>query len=513
MCDQAITAQRGGHLVGTIRIISAILILAVGSSAGLGAGVGEPAAPKAPNGDAATATQPAGPQLAEAQPKTPGKPPASPEEGRPVKEIRIEGANLVPQDTIRAMLRTKVEEPYSNSTVQEDVRALLQGGKFANVYATREPSDDQVIVTFHVTEKPEVESVEFVGNQKFKAGELHEDVDLGPGSPLDLYAVNRGRDNIERRYKEAGYFYATVTVDEEVLKNERRVVYEIVEGPRVRVRKILFEGNENYTARRLKKEVKTKTYVWIFRTGDLDEERADRDAADLRNFYRNEGYLDAQVSYRLETSEDRRDVTLVFVIDEGIRYHVETIKVEGNVVFDDDATLVPLKIQPGSPYVNEWMKSDVKYIEKEYGRIGYIYATCTPKWVYSETKGQIHVTLNVREGKQYRIGRIVVRGNEKTQDKVVRRELRFYPEELYDTTKTEVAERRLRETRLFSEASIKPVGDAEDVRDALVQVSETETITFLIGVGVTSNSGVVGSLSIENRNFDLFDTPRSAGEF
>jgi len=465
----------------------------------------EPSAPSAP---------PAGTPLAEAQPKSPARRAASPEEGRPIKEIRIEGANLVSEEAIRATLRTKVGQAYSDSQVQGDVRALYQTGKFANVHATRRVDNGQVIVTYHVTERPEVESVEFIGNKKFKAKDLHEDVELGPGSPLDRFEVNRGRDNIEQRYKEAGYYYVTVTVDEEALKDERRVIYEIVEGPRVRVRKILYEGNENYSPRRLKKEVKTKRYIWIFRTGEFDQERAEHDCADLRNFYRNEGYLDARVSYRLETSEDRRDLRLVFVISEGIRYHVETIKVEGNTVFDDDAILMPLKIQPESPYLNEWMKADVKYLEEEYGRIGYINAKCEPKWVYAEeTPGRIHLTLRISEGKQYRIGRIVVRGNERTRDKVVRRELRFYPEELYDTTKTKIAERRLRQTQLFSEASIKPVGDAEGVRDALVQVTETETTKFLIGVGVTSNSGVVGSLSVENRNFDLFDVPRSGSEF
>ena len=488
---------RGGHLVGLLLTVVAATTAAVRAQTGHSP-LGTRPAPGAP------------PQLAQAN--APAAP-ASPEEGRPIREIRIEGNQLVSEESIRTTLKSKVGEPYTDKQVQEDVRALLQTGKFAAVHATRQLAGDEVVVTFHVAEKPEIESVEFTGNKKFKAKDLYGDVDLAPGSPLDRFAVNRGRDNIERRYKEAGYYYAKVTVDEEALKNERRVIYQIVEGPRVRVRKILFEGNVSYPARRLQREIKTKEYVWIFRTGEFDQERAERDVADLRNFYRNEGYLDAQVSYRLETSEDRRDLNLIFVIDEGIRYYVESIRVEGHTVFDTDAILVPLKLQPGSPYINEWVKADTKYIETEYGRIGYIDARCTPEWVYSDTKGQIRVTLKIKEGGQYRIGRIVVRGNERTQDKVVRRELRFYPEELYDTTKTKAAEQRLLETRLFNEATITPVGDAEGVRDVLVKVEETETTTFLLGVGVTSNDGVIGSLSIENRNFDIADWPRTPGEF
>jgi outer membrane protein insertion porin family len=494
--------SRGGHLVGV-----AVIALVVGFPIGLH---GVVLAAEAAETDA-QASQSA---LAEAKPKTPEKRTEVPEEGRLVKEILIEGASLVSEESVRNSLRTKVGERYREADVQEDVRTLVQTGKFENVYATRQLDGDQVVVTFTVVEKPEVESVEFYGNKKFSAKDLLEDVDLGPGSPMDRFAVNRGRDNIEQRYKDAGYSYAKVAVDEELIKNERRVVYTIVEGPRVRVRKILFEGNENFSDRRLKREINTKTYIWLFRTGELDQERLERDVADLAKFYRNEGFLDAKVSYRIETSEDLRDLTLIFVIDEGIRYYVESIKVEGNRAFDNDAILTPLKIQPGTAYINEWIKSDVEYLEAEYGRSGYIYANVKPQWVYSETTpGQIHLTLKIDEGNQFRVGRIVVRGNERTKDKVVRRNLRFYPEELYDTTKTKVAEQRLRETTLFSEASVTPVGDEEGVRDALVRVAETETTVFLLGVGVTSNSGVVGNLSIENRNFDLFDWPRSTGEF
>jgi len=262
------SAPRGGHLAGVILAVLVAVPLA-----------GDPVVIAA---DAANAPAPSSTdQPPVAQPKGPALAAATPQEGRPVKQIAIDGTHLVSEESVRALLRTKVGEPYSSSIAQEDVRALKETRKFVDVYATPRLEGDGVVVTFYVSEKPEVESVEFLGAQKFKPGDLHEDVELGPGSPLDRFAVNRGRDNIERRYKEAGYYYATVSVDEEALKNERRVVYEIVEGPRVRVRKILFEGGQSYSARELKKQIKTKTYIWIFRTGEFDEERAERDAADL----------------------------------------------------------------------------------------------------------------------------------------------------------------------------------------------------------------------------------------
>jgi outer membrane protein insertion porin family len=159
----------------------------------------------------------------------------------------------------------------------------------------------------------------------------------------------------------------------------------------------------------------------------------------------------------------------------------------------------------------------VKNLRAKYGAQGYIYTQVTPSWVFAEELDRVIVTITIEEGDQFRVGWIEVNGNFQTQEKVVRRELGFYPEELYDTTKTEAAEKRLKGTRLFSEAMIipiEPTDGAFGVRDAVVTVEESpKTTNFIAGLGASSDLGLTGNIILENTNFDLFDWPRSWEEF
>ncbi|MBN1488803.1 MAG: BamA/TamA family outer membrane protein, partial [Phycisphaerae bacterium] len=251
------------------------------------------------------------------------------------------------------------------------------------------------------------------------------------------------------------------------------------------------------------------------RTGEFDPEQAERDAANIQTFHREHGFLEAEVSYRPEfLDESRENLRLVFVISEGIRYSVKEIRVVGNDVFSADEILSMMQLGVGMYFDAFDLKADVENIESEYGRRGYIYATVTPSRVFADEPQQVVLTLEVKEGDSFYFGRIEINGNQMTQDKVVRRELRFYPDDIYDTTKTKAAEERIKQTQLFTEATITPVGEAPDVRDALVEVTENpRTNNFLLGVGVSSDAGAVGNIVLENTNFDLFDWPRSLTEF
>jgi outer membrane protein insertion porin family len=155
--------------------------------------------------------------------------------------------------------------------------------------------------------------------------------------------------------------------------------------------------------------------------------------------------------------------------------------------------------------------------------MGYLYAVVEPRKQYLDPTGPLpewagpdeqrgavlNVVLDITEADQYTVGRVDIRGNDTTQGRVIRRQLRFYPEQLLNTKAVEESRHRLLETRLFDEASITPTGEAPGVRDVLVRISEARTANFLIGVGVSTNSGLLGSISFVQRNFDILNWPRS----
>jgi len=433
--------------------------------------------------------------------------------GKEVVEIRVVGnKTLTDAYIIQQLKHVHTGRPATLDDIRKDTDNLKLTGKFADVFATTEDKAGKWIVIFHVMEKPLVRTIVFEGAKKFKDKDLLKVLQFSEGDALDRYTVQAGADAIAEKYREEGFTDVSVTIDDQAL-TEGDVVYRIIEGPRVRVRKILFEGNQTFSANRLRGQIETKTYFWLIRQGAYSEKQIQEDIVSLRNFYRAEGFLDAQVGRRLEFSPDRQDLTVTFVIQEGLRYTVGKIKVTGNREFDENDVLGSMQLSPGSILNLDVLEGDKRSVRDMYNQGGFIYAKVDIAYAYADTPGTADLTVTINEGKSYKIGRIIVRGNRQTQDRVVRRTLDFYPGDTFDAVKMRDQERRLYETRLFREASIRPIGEEPDTRDALIEVEETETTRLMAGVGVTSNSGLIGTISIENWNFDLFDWPRTLGEF
>lgn len=437
----------------------------------------------------------------------------SPQAGAAISSVKFLGLSVVDEGFVQSLIRAKSGDPFDAATLTEDIERLYRSGKFDEVDGNAIDDGGRAAITFSVLERPLITGVEITGNARFKSDELLKDAELSEGAPLSDYALKRAIDALERKYREKGYYYAKITVDEDSLRSQRRILLTVSEGPRVRIRKIEFQGATAFSQFWLRQKIESATYIWLLRTGDLDDERLQRDVSTLVTYYRDRAYLDVQVSYELDFAPNGADLTVRFIVQEGVRYAIRTMNFKGNTVLPADELGRDLKLKPGEFLVNEKVEADVKAARDAYWAGGYVDAEVRSEWVYAQEPGLVDLTLNVVEGGQYRMGRVIVRGNERTQDKVVRRELNFFPDDLYDRTATEKAVSRLRETRLFSDAKITPVGEEPAVRDALVEVTEMDTTQLLFGVGVTSNSGLVGNVSIENRNFDIFDWPRDFNEF
>jgi outer membrane protein insertion porin family len=437
-----------------------------------------------------------------------------PAAGPIVREVRFDGLETITRAYVDSVVRTAVGRPYDRPTADADVSRLLTTGRFATAEVRTESVPDGVAVVFDVRERPRVTSIRVEGNHKFGSKKLLKMVPVQVGDALDPFNVRQGVEAIEQAYRDAGYGQAAVTWNETTSRETGELVYTIEEGPHIRIRKIIFEGAASFPEQELNKHVTSKTYLWILRDGKFDEETVESDAASVQSYYRGQGFLDARVSYRLEMSENQQDLTIVFSVVEGTRYVVESVELTGFAAFTEDELRSLITVTVGAPILQKQMDDSAKALQDKYGALGYIYAEVKPVRVFSDTPSYVRVTYDITEGTQYHVGRIVVRGNERTKDKVVRRALEIYPEELFNMPKAKEAEETLRQTQIFTSASVAAVGDEADVRDALVTVDEARKAgDFVFGFGVTSNSGLVGSIVLEIRNFDLFDTPRSLSEF
>jgi outer membrane protein insertion porin family len=343
---------------------------------------------------------------------------------------------------------------------------------------------------------------------------------------VDYGRAAMGRMALEDLYRRKGYYFAKITLDARQLEDSQRAVYTIVEGPRLRVKSIdfQFEGDRSYKSRKLRQQIKTSRALWIFSRGKLDAQQLNRDVDALRTFYRDQGYLDVQVARELAFNPNKTEATVTFIIDEGPRYRVGEIRIEGNTVFAPAELIGQLKMTSGRHFTALEQRRDVATLETAYGQIGYLDATVRPKMIFTAPDAPppadvdaaddapaawLILVYNIVEGEQFRLGNVTIRGNTVTKDRVVRRQLVIFPGQWFSTAAKDKSEQRLRESQLFEAAEITPYGDEEDVRHALVTITDGRTTQLVVGGGYSTNSGVLGNISFTQRNFSWTQWPTS----
>jgi outer membrane protein assembly factor BamA len=475
---------------------------------------------------------PAGVSLAQQQPPSPATAPtpatataaAQPFKGRTVEDVRIVGSTSVSNAVIRNVIRTREGDKFDPATVEEDLQRVYGLRKFVNVEPRVEPTATGVIVVFQVTEQRQIKSISFKGNAEVDATALRDAADIRAGEAIDPFRINVARQNIERLYKDRNHPFAHVEVDNDALPRGD-VVFTVTEGPSVRVRRVQILGNQSFTDDKLKDQIKTRHWLWIFRSGTYDENQIEEDVASLRKFYEDHGFFDVRVGRSTSWSADQSEVMVTFKINEGPHYKIDQVSFRGNTTVGEAELRKNLKLVEGRYYDADTLRRDVRSVVRAYSPFGFIYQPgetdrerakdylqVNPQPVLRKEAGTVGLVYDISEGKPFHIGRIRVRGNERVQDKVFLREMRVAPGQIYNSGEIQDAQDRIKATRLVNNATITPIGDDPDTRDLLVEVQETQTAFFLIGAGITSNAGVLGNISYEQRNFDISNWPHTFDE-
>jgi len=415
----------------------------------------------------------------------------------------------------REIAGVKVGDTATAALLDGAVAKLVRTGRFLTARYLTKPEEGGVRVAFEVTERRAISRISYSGMNKYTESKATKEIAVKVGETVDHFAIRDGIESLRTKYRDDGFGEVEINYDRELVDTTGELRIEVTEGRRVRVTKINFVGNQTYPRTELMRQIETRTAFWFMRSGALDEEKLQRDVARLRKYHRDQGFLDATVEVSKEEVGDSGDMAVTYTINEGARYTVEEIQWAGHTVFSVDELRGMMKTQVGKVLRQPELDSDIRTITDRYGEIGHIYVQVRSDRAYSDTPGQVRLTINIKEGEQFKVGRVVVRGNSRTKDKVVRRELNMYPpDDLFNLPEAREAERRLLDTRIFSAAKVVPVGEEEGVRDAVIDVTESEKWgDFIYGVGVTSNSGVVGTLTLDLQNFDLYDTPRTLAEF
>jgi outer membrane protein insertion porin family len=424
-----------------------------------------------------------------------------------VQDVRIEGNRRVEAEAIRNAISARKGAPYDPKKVQADVRALMKLGYFSDVAVEREGAREAPVLVYRVTERPAIREWRAEGNEELSKKDLEETVALKAGQLLDPAAVQKDVKKIQEKYVEKGYYLAEVTSRvEERPDNQVDVVFAVNEQAKVQVKEVRFIGNADVPDGDLQKVMQTREgglLSFLSDAGTYREEALERDVQALQALYLDRGYVTVKVGTpAVALSPDRRFIYVTVPIEEGEKYTIGKIAFEGQLLEQEAKLRKLLKTRSGTTFSRAEVAADLFAIGDVYKDLGHAYANVTPLTATDPDKRIVDLTFEVQPGKVVTFERIDIVGNDKTRDKVIRRELRIYEGERFSGTGLRTSRQRVTALGFFETAEIttKP-GSADDKVVAVVEVKERATGTFQIGAGFSSYENFILTGQISQQNF------------
>ena len=421
-----------------------------------------------------------------------------------IQGISVTGNQRIEADTVGSYLPIQAGMPAEPELLDLSLKTLFNTGLFSDVSLEMQTNGNLLIT---VKENPIVNRVIYEGNKRVKEDKITEEVQLTARSVYTRAKVQADVQRIIELYRAKGRFAATVTPKVTPLDQNRiDVVFEIDEGPKTGVAKVNFVGNDIFTDNELRGVILTKESRWwrFFTSNDnYDPDRLEYERELLRQHYGQNGYADFQVvSAVAELTPDRKNFFITFTVDEGPQYTVGEVRVKTTLAKLDEGVLerfVP--IRPGETFNSEKLEKATESITFATGATGYAFVDVNPQLQRYEDTKTIDLTFTVNEGPRVYVERINIKGNTRTLDKVIRREVRLAEGDPFNRVLVDRSRARVRSLGFFKEVEIeeKP-GSAPDRTELDVTVEEQSTGSFSVGVGVSSTDNFIIDFSIQERN-------------
>ncbi|MEX2176212.1 MAG: POTRA domain-containing protein [Pirellulaceae bacterium] len=391
------------------------------------------------------APAPAGPQPDPAQ--------VQPGPRQLVVEVEVTGNASTKDYQVQQSIQTRRDREFDAELVQGDVRRLLQTGLFRDVKTYTRQANGGVVVVYEVFERPRINYIRYLGNRGQSDKALGKEHGLKVGDPLNAYSAQEARRKIEELYRTNGFPNTTVTLLEGDQKEDQGLVLVVNEGQLERIASTVFEGNSIASDARLRTQIESKPgFLWHFFRGKVDRAKIDSDVEKITAYYRSLGYFRARIGRELQFDDAGKWLTLKFIIDEGPRYVVRDVSVEGNGKFASGPLLDFLTLKSGKHFNQAEMNRDLSTIVDLYGSQGHVFADVQADPRFLEEPGQLDLVYRIQEGEVFRVGEINVNiGGEfpHTRQTTVLNRLGMRPGDIMDTRKIRDAERRLKASQLF----------------------------------------------------------------
>jgi outer membrane protein insertion porin family len=430
-----------------------------------------------------------------------GCPAFAPARAEPI--IRVEGNQRIEASSIRTYFHPQDGAHLEAADLDAALKALYATRLFADVRLTR--SGDQLIVT--VAENPTVNRVAFEGNKKLKDEQFRTEIQSKSGGPLWRPIVQADVARIVEIYRRRGYLEAGVEPKTIERPDQRAdLVFEIREGGKTGVRKIQFAGNHAFSSDQLKGAIgtgETNLLSFLLANDVYDPDRIEADRDLLRRYYLKRGYADIRIAAAgAEYDPVQKGFVVTFTLEEGSRYRIRAVDLKSSLP-ELDPAILRARLRPGvgEIYDAEAVQKTVEELSIEAARHGYPFVVAHPRDERDHAAHVVNLVYALEQGPRTYIERIDIHGNSKTHDDVIRREFDIAEGDAYNRALLERAERRLKNLGYFKTVKIADApGSAPDRVVINVNVEDQSTGDFSIMGGYSTTDGIVGEVSIGERN-------------
>jgi outer membrane protein insertion porin family len=436
-------------------------------------------------------------------------------EGLAIATIEVVGNRRVARDDVLSYLRERPGHLFKEENLTSDVHALWDSGFFEDIQVDLTNGDRGVVLRFIVRERPNIKEVSYTGNDELDDDKLNEAVELKPNTILSVPAVRRSVQKIKDAYAEKGYFLADVQYDIQSQRdNEVIVKFRIAEHEPVTVRRITFVGNAHVSDEELRDQMQTGNggFFSFGSGGSYRQDIFERDVLMLSALYYDKGYLSVQIGTpRVMLTPDRQGIDIAVVIHEGPRFKIRQLRIYERDPDNPQREVEPLggrralrlmiHAKSGDYFNRAEVIKDLQSVRTLYRDAGFANVEAEPETELDPVHEQVDIVVPIRRGPAVHIERIEVKGNTKTRDKVIRREMEIQEGQLFSETGIENSKRRITALGYFEHVDVSTEqGSAPDKMTVYVEVAEKPTGTFQVGAGFSSIESFIATAQVQQAN-------------
>ncbi len=422
-----------------------------------------------------------------------------------ISSIAPEGNTRIDSGAILRKITTKAGDTYDPTALRNDLKSIYKMGYFNDVQIDVSDTPKGKKVIFRVIEKPVIQSVIFEGIDELKEEDIKDAANIKEHFILNPARISVAEEAIHQLYKTKGFYNSQVNAQISYPNDQGAIVrFVIEEGEKIYIKEISVEGNVTFDDDELLDQIETGEkwiFTWVTEAGLLDMVKIEQDAARIVTFYNNQGFLEAKIG-EPEIRQEEEWIYLKFIVEEGPRFRIGTVEFSGDIIGVEEDMLGLLTIRDEEYVSRLSLREDILKMTDYYAESGYAFAGIRPVTTKSQVGNRIDVTFQIDKGELVYIDRITIKGNNRTRDNVIRRELLIAEGGVFDSKAIRQSTQALQRLSYFEEVNITPEPSLDpDRMNVIIEVKEKSTGTFSIGAGYSSVDKIMLMGQISENNF------------